>query len=64
MNTKTNVKAGGTSLNHNETLRGLKVRTSVKAGRLAANHSESLSGGLKLQTHVRAGGIDTSPGRR
>ena len=35
MQVKTNVKAGGHQLNHNQTLvcaRGLKVKTNVKAG--------------------------------
>jgi hypothetical protein len=40
MRTKSNVKAGGTSLNHNETLvrdngKNLKVRTNVRAGKKA-----------------------------
>jgi hypothetical protein len=33
MKTKTNIRAGGISPNHNETMvRGLKVKTNVKAG--------------------------------
>ena len=32
MKTKTNVKAGGWSLNHNQAVAGLKVQTSIKAG--------------------------------
>jgi hypothetical protein len=33
MKVKTNVKAGGTNPNHNQTVsRGLKVKTNVKAG--------------------------------
>ena len=33
MRTRTNVKAGGRGMNHNETLaRGLKLRTALKAG--------------------------------
>jgi len=40
MRTKSNVKAGGTSLNHNETLvrdngKNLKVRTNVRGGKKA-----------------------------
>ena len=45
MKLKTNVKAGGFSQNHNETLahsKGLKVRTKVKAGGIAMNHNEAL----------------------
>jgi hypothetical protein len=47
MKVKTNLKAGGTSLNHNETLvrdktKGLRVKTHLKAGALSANHNETL----------------------
>ncbi len=49
MKTKTNVKAGGMNLNHNETLvsdpkgaKGLKVKTQVKAGGVWMNHNETL----------------------
>ena len=43
---KTNIKAGGIRVNHNETLvRGLKVKTSVKAGGLRTNHNETLMRG-------------------
>jgi hypothetical protein len=49
MQVKTRVKAGGLSLNHNETLvraprqaQGLKVKTRVKAGGLKLNHNETL----------------------
>jgi hypothetical protein len=43
MKTKTNIKAGGTTLNHNETLvRGLRVKTNVKAGGQGLNHNETL----------------------
>src|SRR2546427_11851888 len=49
MKTKTNVKAGGVSANHNERLNsaptaaGLKVRTNVKAGGRTPQHNERLS---------------------
>jgi len=48
MRTRTNVKAGGMSANHNERLNsatsaaGMKVRTNVKAGGLRFNHNEKL----------------------
>jgi tRNA splicing endonuclease len=49
MKTKTHVRAGGLSSNHNETLvrdsaksQGLRVKTHVRAGKLAANHNETL----------------------
>jgi hypothetical protein len=38
MTIKTNVKAGGINLQHNETL---AIRSNVKAGRIIANHNES-----------------------
>jgi len=49
MQVKTRVKAGGVTLNHNETLvrakgqaKGLTVKTRVKAGGLRFNHTETL----------------------
>jgi hypothetical protein len=45
MKTKTNVKAGKLSANHNHTIvraKGIRVKTGVKAGRLAANHNQTL----------------------
>ncbi|MGH8065211.1 MAG: hypothetical protein ACRERE_08225 [Candidatus Entotheonellia bacterium] len=49
MKTKTRVRAGALSLNHNEALvrdsakgKGLKVKTRVKAGILTTNHNETL----------------------
>jgi hypothetical protein len=50
MKIKTNAKAGGIHLNHNQ---GLKLKTQVKAGGINLNHSQ----GLKLKTQVKAGGI-------
>jgi hypothetical protein len=38
MTIKTNVKAGGVNMQHNETL---AVRSDVKTGRITANHNES-----------------------
>jgi hypothetical protein len=54
MRTKTHVKAGGMSNNHNETLRGLKLKTHVKAGGMTQNHNETLRNGLTLKTRQRA----------
>jgi hypothetical protein len=49
MQVKTRVKAGGSSLNHNEALvrakgqtKGLTVKTRVKAGGSSLNHNETL----------------------
>ena len=51
MKVKTHVKAGGTSMNHNQTLlrdrgpaprQGLKVKTHVKAGGVKVNHNQTL----------------------
>ena len=49
MQVKTQVKAGGVWLNHNQTLvrdrvprQPLKVKTHVKAGGLTANHNQTL----------------------
>ena len=38
MKTKTNVKAGGLSANHNRS--GLAIKTRVKAGGLSSNHNQ------------------------
>jgi len=49
MKLKTNVKAGGTSLNHNETIagqskKGLRVSTNLRAGGVRMmNHNENLT---------------------
>ena len=49
MKVRTTIKAGGISLNHNETLArdaaqapGLTVKTGVKAGGISLNHNETL----------------------
>ena len=39
MNTKTNVRAGGTTMQHNQT--GIAVRSKVKAGQIAINHNQT-----------------------
>ena len=56
MKIKTNVKAGGISLQHNQTLaHGLKVKTNVKVGYMQAQHNQTVAGGLKVKTGVKAG---------
>jgi len=50
MRVRTNVKAGGISGNHNQSL--LQVKTGVKAGG-SMNHNQSL---LRVKTGVKAGG--------
>lgn len=40
---KSSVKAGGVSLNHNQTVKPLRVKSNVKAGRIARNHSQTLA---------------------
>ena len=42
MRVKSNVKAGGTYLNHNQTVKGLRVKSSVKAGGFGLNHSQTV----------------------
>jgi hypothetical protein len=49
MQVKTRVKAGGSGMNHTETLvrakgqiKGVKVKTRVKAGGVTLNHNETL----------------------
>ena len=39
MKTKSNVKAGGLHMNHNQA--GLKVASKIKAGGLSANHNQA-----------------------
>jgi len=51
MRVRTNVKAGGISGNHNQSL--LQVKTGVKAGGINQNHNQSL---LRVKTGVKAGG--------
>jgi hypothetical protein len=45
MQVKTNLKAGGISGNHNQTLvrtKGLKIKTNLKTGGSSLNHSQTL----------------------
>ena len=69
MRIRTQLKAGGSNLNHNETLavrtalkaggrmlnhnETLQVRSGIKAGRIALNHNET----LRVRTSVKAGKI-------
>jgi hypothetical protein len=48
MKNKTHVRAGGQSLNHNETL---AIRSSLKAGGEHLNHNETLA----VRTALKAG---------
>ena len=54
MKIKTNVKAGNTKLNHNQTiLRGLKVRTNLRAGHAPPadrNHNQTVARDLTVKT--------------
>jgi hypothetical protein len=43
MRVKSNMKAGGCSLNHNQTVKGLCVRTSLRAGSTKLNHSQAVT---------------------
>lgn len=52
MNTKSNVKVGGVSLNHNQA--GIAVKTATKAGGISLNHNQS---GFAVKTATKAGGI-------
>ena len=56
MKTKTNVKAGGWTNNHNQTVApGLKVKSSVKAGGWTSNHNQTAARGLVVKSGVKAG---------
>ena len=47
MKVKSKVKAGGASLNHNQTAKGLRVKSSVRAGneqcRIISNHNQAVA---------------------
>src|SRR5437762_1397909 len=62
MQIRTNVKAGGQSLNHNQTMlresaKGLRVKTSLKAGGQTINHNQTM---LRVKGGVKAGGISNN----
>jgi hypothetical protein len=59
MKIKSNVKAGsgGLATNHNQAVKGLRVKSSVKAGdngRIITNHNQSAKG-LRVKSKVKAG---------
>ena len=56
MRVKSNVKAGGTSMQHNQRITSsLKVKSGVKAGGIALNHNQTVTRSLKVKTNVKAG---------
>ena len=57
MKIKTNVRAGGSKLQHNQTVaRILKVKSGVKAGEgPIKNHNHTVVRGLKVKSGVKAG---------
>ena len=61
MKIKSNIKAGGKNLNHNQTVsRGLRIKSNVKAGtdqgRIMMNHNQTLRG-LRIKSNIKAGRI-------
>ena len=60
MQVKTNVKAGGISMQHNEArvrpaARDLRTQTGVKGGALPSDPGDDGRPGLRVQTGVKAG---------
>ena len=58
MRVKSNVKSGALAANHNQSVKGLRVKSKVKAGqdRIILNHNQSVKG-LRVESSVKAGGI-------
>ena len=60
MKVKSNVKAGGVNMQHNQTVtRGVRVKSGVKAGGVNLQHNQTIareSKGLRVKSHVKAGG--------
>ncbi len=56
MRIKSNVKAGGISMQHNQQIiRSLNVKSGVKAGRIVLNHNQQITRSLKIKSGVKAG---------
>jgi hypothetical protein len=53
MTIRTQLRAGGGQVQHNETL---VVRTSLKAGKLAVNQAANHNEGLRVRSTLKAGG--------
>jgi len=65
MKIKTNVKAGGINLQHNQTVaRALKVKTNVKSGEMTLQHNQTMTRGLKVKSGVKAGWMETQHSTR
>jgi hypothetical protein len=43
MKIRTNLKAGGTNINHSQPVRGLRVKSNVKAGGKNLNHNQAVA---------------------
>ena len=64
MRIKTNIKAGthgdcddlGCGLNHNQTVKGLRVKSNIKAGGLYVNHNQVVKR-IRVKSNVKAGGL-------
>jgi hypothetical protein len=54
---KSDLKAGGTHVNHSQTMRGLKVKSQIKAGGIHVNHSQAATCALKIKSDIKAGAL-------